>query len=378
MKRTVLPIVAVVAAILAMISVARTRPKREPTIPPSAPPTSSFEQVIAGVGLVEANSENIDVSCAVSGMVTQLYVKAGDRVGQSQKLFSLDDRDLRADQQVKRTALEGAQARLAKLEQEPRAEDIPPAEERVREAQANLADAEVQVRLIESVTDKRAVRDEDVQRRRLAYKAAQARLAEVEAQLGLLKAGAWAPDIAVAKSEVAQAEAQVKMVETNIDRLTMRAPIAGVILQNKVRLGQYAQCGPLSEPLMILGGVNPLHVRVDVDERDAWRVRGGTPAVASPRGNGSIRIHLEFVRFEPYVIPKKSLTGDSTERVDTRVLQVIYRIRDGEPSVYVGQQMDVYIEAPSSPNAGHPANSSSTGQDRIAVATANHAVGEQR
>src|SRR5229473_1703163 len=319
MKRIVLPIVAAVAAILGMISVARTRPHREATVPPSAPPTSSFGQVVAGVGLVEANSENIDVSCAVSGMVTQLYVKAGDRVGQGQKLFSLDDRDLRADQQVKRTALEGAQARLAKLEQEPRVEDIPPAEERVREAQANLADAE-----------------------------AQARLAEVEAQLGLLKAGAWAPDIAVAKSEVAQAEAQVKMVETNIDRLTMRAPIAGVILQNKVRLGQFAQCGPLSEPLMILGSVTPLHVRVDVDEHDAWRVRGGAPAAASPRGNGSIRIPLEFVRFEPYVIPKKSLTGDSTERVDTRVLQVIYRIRDGEPAVYVGQQMDVYIDGSAS------------------------------
>src|SRR5213594_2268182 len=107
MKRTVLPIVAAVAAILGMISVARTRPRREPTVPPSAPPTSSFEQVVAGVGLVEANSENIDISCAVSGMVTQLYVKAGDRVGQGQKLFSLDDRDLRADHQVKRTALAG-------------------------------------------------------------------------------------------------------------------------------------------------------------------------------------------------------------------------------------------------------------------------------
>src|SRR5881397_2525509 len=340
MKRTVLPIVAAVAAVLGMISVARTRPKREPTVPPSAPPTSSFEQVVAGVGLVEANSENIDISCAVSGMVTQLYVKAGDRVGQGQKLFSLDDRDLRADHQVKRTALAGAQARLAKLE------DIPPAEERVREAQANLADAEVQVRLIESVTDKRAVRDEDVQRRRLAYKAGQARLAEVEAQLALLKAGAWAPDIAVAKSEVAQAEAQVKMVETNIDRLTMQAPIAGVILQNKVRLGQYAQCGPLSEPLMILGSVTPLNIRVDVDEHDAWRVRGGAPAAASPRGNGSIRIPLEFVRFEPYVIPKKSLTGDSTERVDTLVLQVIHRVKDQNASLYVGQQMDVYIKTP--------------------------------
>ena len=61
------------------------------------------------------------------------------------------------------------------------------------------------------------------------------------------------------------------MTETNIDRLTMRAPIAGVILRNKVRLGQYAQCGPLSEPLMILGSVTPLHVRMDVDEHDAWR-----------------------------------------------------------------------------------------------------------
>jgi len=313
------------------------------------------------VGLVEANSENIDVSCAVSGMVTRLYVKAGDRVGQGQKLFSLDDRDLRADQQVKRAALEEAQARLAKLEQEPRAEDIPPAEERVREAQANLADAEVQVRLIESVTDKRAVRDEDVQRRRLAYKAAQARLAEVEAQLKLLKAGAWAPDIAVAKSEVAQAEAQVKMAETNIDRLTMRAPIAGVILQNKVRLGQFAQCGPLSEPLMILGSVTPLHVRVDVDEHDAWRVRGGALAAASPRGNGSIRIPLEFVRFEPYVIPKKSLTGDSTERVDTRVLQVIYRVKDQNASLYVGQQMDVYIKTPDAANPSRQGSESTAG-----------------
>src|SRR5215472_5196704 len=294
MKRTVLPIVAAVAAILGMISVARTRPKREPTVPPSAPPTSSFEQVVAGVGLVEANSENIDVSCAVSGMVTQLYVKAGDRVGQGQKLFSLDDRDLRADQQVKRTALEGAQARLA----------------------------------------------------------------EVEAQLKLLKAGAWAPDIAVAKSEVAQADAQLKMTETNIDRLTVRAPIAGVILQNKVRLGQFGQCGPLSEPLMILGSVTPLHVRVDVDEHDAWRVRGGAPAVGSPRGNGSIRIPLEFVRFEPYVVPKKSLTGDSTERVDTRVLEVIYRVKEQNASLYVGQQMDVYIKTP---DAVNPSRQSAAG-----------------
>jgi hypothetical protein len=68
---------------------------------------------------------------------------------------------------------------------------------------------------------------------------------------------------------------------------------------------------------------------------------------------------LEFVRFEPYVIPKKSLTGDSTERVDTRVLQLIYRIRDGAPSFYVGQQMDVYIDG--SANRSSSKNSANSG-----------------
>jgi hypothetical protein len=51
------------------------------------------------------------------------------------------------------------------------------------------------------------------------------------------------------------------------------------------------------------------------------------------------------VRFEPLVVPKRSLTGDATERVDTRVLRVIYEVV-GTPSVplFVGQQMDVFIE----------------------------------
>ncbi len=217
------------------------------------------------------------------------------------------------------------------------------------------------MRLIESVTDRRAVREEDVQRRRLAYKAAQARLAEAESQLALLKAGAWAPDIAVAKSEVSQAEAQLKAVETNIDRLTTRAPMDGIILQDKVRLGQYAQCGPLSEPLMDLGGGKHTHVRADVDENDAWRVRPHTQATAFVRGDAAQKYPLEFVRFEPYVIPKKSLTGDTTERVDTRVLQVIYRVKDANAPLYVGQQMDVYIETPVKPSTFRQHSSSAAG-----------------
>ena len=360
MRKTV-PLIAAVAFVFAVGAVLAMKPSRHSEPPPSPPPAAKFESSVGAVGLVEANTENIDVSCAVSGMVTQLYVKAGDRVQPGQKLFSLDDRDLQADLAVKRATLDNARAQLAKLKAEPRPEELPPLEAKVTEAQALVADAEVQVHLIESVTDSRAVKKEDVLRRRQNYEAAKARLAQAEKDLALTKAGAWGPDLEIARTQVAQAEAAVHQDEVNIERLMTRAPIEGNILQNKVRLGQYAQCGPLNEPLMILGNVTPFHVRVDVDEHDAWRVRGGAAAVGSPRGNGSLRIPLQFVRFEPYVIPKKSLTGDSTERVDTRVLQVLYRVKDQDPPLYVGQQMDVYIEAPVAAGTSRPSSASPGG-----------------
>jgi len=66
--------------------------------------------------------------------------------------------------------------------------------------------------------------------------------------------------------------------------------------------------------------------------------------VASLRGAPDKKYPLTFVRVEPYVIPKKSLTGDNTERVDTRVLQVIYSLKiEGKP-IYVGQQLDVFLD----------------------------------
>ena len=100
---------------------------------------------------------------------------------------------------------------------------------------------------------------------------------------------------------------------------------------------------------MIIGDVRNMHVRVDIDENDIPRAypyfKPGVPAYASPRGDPSKRFPMRFVRIEPYVIPKKSLTGDNTERVDTRVLQVIYSFKQPvDQNIYVGQQMDVYLD----------------------------------
>jgi hypothetical protein len=86
-------------------------------------------------------------------------------------------------------------------------------------------------------------------------------------------------------------------------------------------------------------------VRVDIDEFEIGRFDSAAAARAVPRGSAGDEYTLAFLRVEPFVVPKKSLTGDNTERVDTRVLQVIYDCDPaGRPPLFVGQQVEVFIE----------------------------------
>ncbi|HEX2972824.1 MAG TPA: HlyD family efflux transporter periplasmic adaptor subunit, partial [Tepidisphaeraceae bacterium] len=191
-----------------------------------------------------------------------------------------------------------------------------------------------------------AISQDELERRRHAVDLAEARLTTAKAELDLLKAGSWEKDMRIAEADVTSAEAAVAQSQADLDQRLIRAPMDAQVLQVKIRVGEYAQPGPLATPLMLLGDVDRLYVRVDVDENDAWRVHSASPAMAFVRGNAELKTPLTFVRIEPYVVPKRSLTGDSVERVDTRVLQVVYSFPRGNLPVYVGQQMDVFIQAP--------------------------------
>jgi hypothetical protein len=105
---------------------------------------------------------------------------------------------------------------------------------------------------------------------------------------------------------------------------------------------------PPGQTLLILGDITELHVRVDIDEQDLPRFRPGLPGVGYVRGDANTPFELRFVRVEPFAEPKKSLTNAGNERVDTRVLQVLYALQTPATSVYVGQQLDVFLsETPS-------------------------------
>jgi HlyD family secretion protein len=342
-RKYVLPFVAIAGIALAIWTVmmgARPVPAAIPVAEPSRAPFASY---MAGAGIVEASSENIEAATPVPGLVVEVLAEVGKPVKAGDPLLRLDDRDIKAEIEVRKATLNSARLKLERIKSLPRAEDIPPQEARLKAAEADAENAKDQLKRVEAMPDKRAMSEEDLSRRRFASLSAEARASEARAQLALLKAGAWAPDVSVAEGDIAGAEAQLHASEVALERLTVRSPIDGEILQVNVRPGEFALT---ASSLVVLGNTDILHVRVDIDENDAWRFKAGAAAVAYVRGNRELNTKLEFVRIEPFVVPKRSLTGSSQERVDTRVMQVLFRFPKTALPVYVGQQMDVSIEAP--------------------------------
>ncbi len=279
--------------------------KAEPPPPAEPPPVSPYPLTVAASGIIEAVHENVWIAPPVSGLVTKVHVAVEDRVRKDDPLFQLDDRELRAQLRTK-------------------TDSLPPAAARIAEQDIHLKNLQDQLRRLQAVKDRRAVSEDDVQRK----------WHEVEAaKRGLIRA----------RADLQLARAQRDEVEALLQRLTVKAPRNGTILQVNIRAGEYAMVNA-PDPLLLLGDTETLQVRADIDEVNAPQVEAGSPAVAYLKGYTDKSIPLTFDRIEPYIVPKRSLTGDNRERVDTRVLQIIYQFQRPPFPVYVGQQVDVFIE----------------------------------
>jgi multidrug resistance efflux pump len=302
-----------------------------------------------GTGILEPQSENIAIGAPMPGLVTRVFVQVGSAVQAGAPLFQLDDRSLRAEVGVRAAAVETARQKLQRLRGLPRTEELLPLEAQVLEAEANLADLKAQLARRESVNDPRAVTEDELERRRNAIRTLEARLAAVRAQKELLAAGAWKEDLAVAQAELQQAESALAAAQAELDRLTVRAPTNGTCLQVRIRAGEYADPARSGDALVVLGDTRVMHVRAEFDELEAGSIRAASAAYAALRGEDR-RLPLRLVRFEPLVTPKRQLSGSTRERVDTRVLQVVYAVARAEAPLFVGQQVDVFVDR--SPSAG--------------------------
>jgi HlyD family secretion protein len=301
-RKYLLPALAIIGAAIALIVVFWSQ-KKQPVPPvPYPAPKSPYGHAVYGAGIIEASTENIAIGTPFLLPIEKIFVVEGDCVKEGDPLLQLDTRALIAQ---KETAISQLKAAIV-----------------------NYQNLKTQFSFYERLSDRRAVSEQ-------AY--AQAYYAMMEAE-----------------EQVSVSEASLNQVETDIERATVCAPVSGEILQVNAHIGEiyiqnsYNYTQPyinLETALIFMGTVTPLQMRIDIDEEDCWRFCKGAKATAFVRGNANIHFPMEFVRVEPYIIPKISYTGETVERIDTRVLQVLYRFEKKDLPVYAGQLLDVYIEA---------------------------------
>ncbi len=276
----------------------RSRPVTANPAPPIAPAVNPYADALAAAGIVEAQTENIAVGSATPGVVVEVMVKVGDDVRPGAPLFRLDDRELRAELAVRKAAVDRAKSDLVRLEAEPRPEKIPVQAAAVREAQALLAREQDALKRSQETFQRRVTTEEDLVARQQAVRFAEAGVAKAQADLDLLEAGSWQYDRYVSRADLKRSESEAGKIDTELDRLVVRALVAGRVLQVNVRPGEYVGA-PANQPLVILGDIDKLHVRVDIDEYDIARLDPEAAATAFPRGNLQERYPLDFVRVLP-------------------------------------------------------------------------------
>lgn len=308
MKKNILATLGIVGLIGGIIfSFTKGSAVHNPSHQLNLPASSPFENNISGIGFLEASSRNISVGSFVPGVVKKVLVNEGD-------IVKAEDSLLIFNSQV-------ATAQVAIDEK-----SIKSAEYSVEISKASFGYATDILKRAKKLKPGILTQEEVVKREFDAQKA--------EAQFNLDKA------------KLEEAKKKLALSKAALDNFTIYAPVDGIILKIFIKSGEYVS-DSTQNPLLTMGTNKPLHVRVQIDENDAWRFDAKAKAVAYLRSNKNISLPLNFVRIDPFAISKQQLSGSSKDLVDTRILEIVYKVESEPKNVFIGQQLDVFIEAKS-------------------------------
>ncbi len=312
-KKHFLIIIAIAGIIWSIIfSFATGTERKSPSHSISTPPIAPFEHNIAGIGFVESSSRNINIGSFAPGIVSEVMVNEDNKVNKDDVLFILDQRSAIAKIQNANNALEVSKASLVL-------------------SQIALEDAKDDLSRAEGLKSGRSISAESLQNRRFDVKRAKA-------------------DIIIKKHMIAQSETTLQIAEIELEKTIIKSPISGTVLKVRISPGEFINSNETeNNSPMLIGKTHPLHVRTQIDENDIWRFNKELKAYAFLRSNNEIKLTLSFVRIEPYASGKESIRGIGSELVDTRVIEIIYKIDSEVENLYIGQQLDVFIKSASSP-----------------------------
>ncbi len=358
MRNRVLFALAIVGLVAGLVSAYIFSIEKKPQPPAFAPASNPYGKGIYANGIIESyqeSGENLNIYPEVSGTITRILVAEGEQVRKGAPLLTIDDSVQRATVAQQRSQAEAALALLEELRAQPRKETLEVAKAQVDFAGANLKNAQDQLdkQRKSYALDPRSVSRNDLDNAENAVKVARANQEVARRQYELTKAGAWVYDI---RNQEHQYQALVKALASSqalLDKYTVRAPASGVILSINAAVGSYVSPQGTydtytqgSAPIFTMGSKQKyIGVRCYIDEILVHRLPPASRLKARMFIRGTdINIPLEFVRVQPYVSPKVQLSNQRAERVDVRVLPVIFRFaRLRNHSLYPGQLVDVYI-----------------------------------
>lgn len=295
-----------------------------------------FITYISGSGIVEPASGNIMITPPFTRTIEKINCLINTKVKKGDVLFELYNKDLKSNLKIKQKKYETCLSNLRRLEEVPREEDFIIAQENLNKAQAIFNQSKT-----EYCMAKRRAKSKGQKCIQLyKYQQAVAEFQAAQAEFKKVKMGTWAPELKMAQFECEQAKADMKAMETEIERTYIRSPIDGTILQIKIHEGETVD---QSKVAVILGNIEELNLRVSIDQFNAARFHANCPAIAFKQGDLGPEFSLKFLQIEPLMIPKKYLTNELHEKVDTQIFEILYRIEKNNYPLLVGEQMDVYI-----------------------------------
>jgi multidrug resistance efflux pump len=303
---------------------------------------------VSGSGVVEPADRETRVAGQVPGRIALIRVKERDTVTAGTPLVELESATERAALEAAEADVAVETAVLVRTARGSRAEDV---EALVDEAAAAKARADNSAEILaraERLAQSGAVARDELDRSRRQAEADRHTFRAADAKrLGGVHGG-WREDVVVAQARVRAAVARRSRVRAELDRLTIRAPIDGTVLQVKYRVGEYynpaSPSGVAVEPLVVLGDLRAIRVRVDVDERDIARTGDGARGYVTLSAFPGRRFPGKVVEIGARMGRKNVRTDDPVERLDVKILEVVMQIEEPEGLV-PGIRVTAYIEA---------------------------------
>lgn len=200
---------------------------------PSAPNTISAEGKLEARPGAE-----MDVGSAMTARIERFLVNEGEHVDKGQVIAELDAQELTARLHQAETELAVAQAKRVEVAAGARDEEIKQAQAVLQRTQSEQMQAEKEFNRTGQLHKDKFVSQATLDNAESAYKVATARVAEAEEHLRLLQSGPRRETLALHEAQVSQAEANVRYVRALLDKTRVVSPISGTLIERYLDVGE--------------------------------------------------------------------------------------------------------------------------------------------